>query len=246
MQKVPEGSLKTQQKSGKTYYYYQYKDKNTDKCKRDYISQKNMSLAKILAQKGYFIHIKPILSRNLCALQEFMEKYDADSVERIYDELSDGKKSLVTPISISVEEKLKRWNLESYEPYDKNPEMLIFETERGEMVRSKSELIIANMLYKNRKDILYKYERPLEVIIDGRAEKLHPDFTIINIHTGKITFWEHAGRLDDPKYANDFVRKMNTYMNNQIFPGEDLVYTYETLKYPLNISIVKSIVKRML
>ena len=42
-------------------------------------------------------------------LQEFVEKYDEDSVERIYD---------------------------------KNPEMLIFETERGEMVRSKSELIM--------------------------------------------------------------------------------------------------------
>ena len=66
----------------------------------------------LLAQKGYFIHVKPILIRNLCALQEFIEKYDEDPVERIYD---------------------------------KNPEMLIFETERGEMVRSKSELIIANM-----------------------------------------------------------------------------------------------------
>ena len=29
---------------------------------------------------------------------------------------------------------------------------------------------------------------------------------------------------------------MNTYMSNQIFPGEDLLLTFETSKYPLNIS----------
>ena len=112
MKNAPEGSLKAQKKSGRTYFYHQYQKAYSDQCVREYIKKENISLAQKLAQKGYFIHVKPILIRNLCALQEFVEKYDEDSVERIYD---------------------------------KNPEMLILETERGEMVRSKSELIIANM-----------------------------------------------------------------------------------------------------
>ena len=87
------------------------------------------------------------------------------------------------------------------------PENLRYETERGDVVRSKSEVIIANILYQNREHILYKYERPLEIVENGRKKTIYPDFTIINKNTGKITYWEHAGRMDDPYYANDFVKK---------------------------------------
>ena len=93
---------------------------------------------------------------------------------------------------------------------------------------------------------LYKYERPLEVIIAGHTQTIHPDFTIINIHTGKITYWEHAGRMDDAQYANDFVRKMNTYTENGLFHGNDVIVTYESMNCPLNIHNVKMIVKKLL
>lgn len=80
-----------------------------------------------------------------------------------------------------------------------HPENLRYETEQGDLVRSKSEVIIANILYQHRKDILYKYERPLEVMSDGKERNIYPDFTILNIHTGKVTYWEHAGRMDVPE-----------------------------------------------
>lgn len=41
------------------------------------------------------------------------------------------------------------------------------------------------------------------MVIAGHTQTIHPDFTIINIHTGKITYWEHAGRMDDAQYADD-------------------------------------------
>ena len=93
---------------------------------------------------------------------------------------------------------------------------------------------------------LYKYERPLEVIIAGHTQTTHPDFTIINIHTGKITYWEHAGRMVDAQYADDFVRKMNTYTENGLFQGNDVIVTYESMNCPLNIHNVKIIVKKLL
>jgi len=49
-------------------------------------------------------------------------------------------------------------------------ENLRYETEQRDMVRSKSEVIIANLLYHNRNAILYKYEKPLEVIENGRKK----------------------------------------------------------------------------
>ena len=87
----------------------------------------------------------------------------------------------MVPIRISVNEKLRIWQNESYEPYQKYKENLKYETDNGETVRSKSEVIIANILAKNNEHLLYKYERPLEVVIAGHTQTIHPDFTIINI-----------------------------------------------------------------
>lgn len=59
-------------------------------------------------------------------------------------------------------------------------------------------------------------------------------------------YWEHAGRMDDPRYSNDFVQKMNLYMENQLFQGEDVVVTYETMTNPLNIHNVNILVQKMI
>ena len=113
------------------------------------------------------------------------------------------------------------------------------------MVRSKSEVIIANLLYRNKTDIIYKYEKPLEVIENGRKKTIYPDFTIMNVHTGKVTYWEHAGIMDDAFYANEFVKKMNLYITNGLMPGKDVVVTFESQGNPLDIGVVKRLVKEI-
>ena len=45
---------------------------------------------------------------------------------------------------------------------------------------------------------------------------------------------------------NEFVQKMNAYIENEIIPGEDVIVTYETMNHPLNIHNVKVLVKRLL
>ena len=111
------------------------------------------------------------------------------------------------------------------------------------MVRSKSEVIIANILYQNKKHILYKYERPLMVLKDGSTKIIYPDFTMLNLHSGRIIYFEHAGKMDDPYYANEFVKKMNTYINNGLLPGKDVLVTFETMTNPLDVSVVKKMIE---
>ena len=166
---APKGGLKIQQRMGNTYYYHQQKSDETGTHIKHYISKKDEKLAKTLAQKGYYTKVKPVLEQNLHALEEFMNIYDEDAIDRVYDTLIDARKNLVNPIKVSAKEQLRRWNEECYELYQKYPENLRYETEKGEMVRSKSEVIIANILYQHRKDLLYKYERPLEVMIAGKV-----------------------------------------------------------------------------
>lgn len=240
---APEGCLKWQHRRGKTYYYHQFMD--GAKWKRKYIKKGEDSLAKALAQKHYYSVIRPILEEHLKNLKCLGEKCPLDELEEVYDNLSDERKNLVVPIYVGAKEKVRQWQTESYEKNMMYPENLRYETEQGDVVRSKSEVIIANLLYQSRKDILYKYERPLEVLENGRMKTIYPDFTILNIHTGKVTYWEHAGLMDDPYYANEFVRKMNTYIANELLPGRDVVVTYETQSNPLDISVVKQLVKQV-
>ena len=241
---APEGCLKWQNKNGKTYYYHQFMKDN--KWVRRYIKKGELSLAKTLAQKQYYTSIRPILEKMLDEIKRFAKKCPLNELEEIYDNLSVERKNLVMPLQASAKEKVKHWETEVYEKNLMYPENLRFETEKGDMVRSKSEVIIANILYRNRKNILYKYERPLEVIENGRQKTIYPDFTILNKRTGEITYWEHAGRMDDPYYANDFVKKMNTYIANDLLPGRDVVVSFESQSTPLDIKVVKRLVKQII
>ena len=56
---------------------------------------------------------------------------------------------------------------------------------------------------------------------------------------------EHAGLMDDAYYANDFVKKMNTYISNGLMVGRDVVVTYETATKPLDINVVKKLIKEL-
>lgn len=75
--------------------------------------------------------------------------------------------------------------------------------------------------------ILYQYERPLYLKGFGTV---HPDFTFLSRETGEEIYWEHDGRMDDPIYAQNAVKKIQAYEENGIYPGERLILTFETSK----------------
>lgn len=93
-------------------------------------------------------------------------------------------------------------------------ERLINVTKRGEAVRSKSEVIIADLLDSNEVD--YAYEEKL--IIDGIVK--YPDFTIHDDDLGIKYYWEHCGMMQDPNYRKRWMKKLRWYKNNDILPLE--------------------------
>jgi len=86
------------------------------------------------------------------------------------------------------------------------------------MVRSKSEVIIANML--SERDITFRYETKLTAP-DGTFYL--PDFTVT--WKGEKWYWEHWGLMEDEKYRNHRDTKKKWY--EQHFPGR-LVETVES------------------
>lgn len=86
----------------------------------------------------------------------------------------------------------------------------IHKTENGIWVRSKSEVIIANILF--RSDIDFEYEKKL---FYNATQWKEPDFTIR--HNGKTWFWEHLGLLGDEKYNEDWEEKKRIYKKLGVF-----------------------------
>ena len=101
-----------------------------------------------------------------------------------------------------------------------NPNYKI-KTEAGDLVISKNECIVANMLY--HKGIPYFYEKPLQLKPkkDGTPVILHPDFTIYA--KGKPVYIEILGMMDTESYANSWEYRMTTYKINGIQLGKNLV-----------------------
>lgn len=87
----------------------------------------------------------------------------------------------------------------------------IHEALSRDMVRSKSEVIIANMLHE--RDITFFYEKPL-FAPDGSMYL--PDFTLL--WQGEEIYWEHVGRLSDPEYVEKWIAKKAWY--EKFFPGK--------------------------
>lgn len=90
----------------------------------------------------------------------------------------------------------------------------------GHMVRSKSELIIANLLHE--RGLPFSYETPL-FATDGTFYL--PDFTVQA--GGETWYWEHWGRMDLERYRNHAETKRQWY--ERFFPGR-LLETYESVE----------------
>ena len=213
----PEGSLKIQKKENGRYYYKRSAGQD-GKAILQYLPKKNLKQIQALAHKKYFAKILPALEKNAQILRKMQQAYQYDIINAVSMHLRDAVQDVEPPFIKEADLLLRDWEKEAYEVNQRYPESLRFETDHGEMVRSKSELIIANALAREEM-FLYKYERPLQVNHQGRRITIHPDFTVFHKKTGKITYWEHAGIMDDPDYGADFVWKSNLYLENGLYQG---------------------------
>ena len=113
IQDAPEGTLNYKVVKNRVYYYQQLNDnkkKNKRKISQKYIKKKEISLAKALAQKSYYLAIKPILKEQHNQLSMFLDNYMPEEMQNVYDDLSDIRKGIITPIAISKEERIRQWN----------------------------------------------------------------------------------------------------------------------------------------
>lgn len=228
----PSGHLKIFIKKGKPYYL------RLQRGQISYIPKEQAALIQALAQKDYEKKVLKNLQCRRAAVEAFASQYPGISVEGIYEKLSPERKRLVTPVMETDEAYADRWQQQIYTGRGfQITDSSGFYSERGERVRSKSEVIIANFL--SHAGIPYRYECPVYL----KDKTFYPDFTILDVKHRKELYLEHFGMMDDPDYANLFVRKIQVYQENGIYPGEQLLMTFETKQRTLNTMLLKQLVE---
>ena len=223
----PDGRLRIS--SGKHQIRFYRVTQETDNT-GEYISKKNIALAKALAQKDYNEHFLNEAQKELTALEKTLSKLTRNNADLVYQKLSPGRKKLVDPYILPDEIYIEEWLSEPFKPNPYMPESRIYDTKRGDMVRSKSEAIIADMLLDL--GIPYHYEKPIR--LKGGANR-YPDFTLLKVAAREEIYLEHFGLLDDEDYRNACLIKIGEFRQNGIYPGKNLLFTYETTDFPLDI-----------
>lgn len=120
-------------------------------------------------------------------------------------------------------------------PYPKNsahPETLLYKAPSGNLVRSKSEVLIDLAL--TRRNIPFRYECALEL----NETTLFPDFTILHPETQEIIYWEHFGMMDKATYSQNAFSKLQFYTSNGLVPSINLITTFETKEHPLTLETI--------
>ena len=233
---APDGHLRISKDKNKIRYYHCTEDNG-----EIYIPKSDKHLPQKLAQKTYNLSVMKKAEARLQQIKKITKDYSDDEIEVLFTSLHADRQSLVTPVEPTWKQLLEEWYAEEYQGKEFQEGTTVILTEKGERVRSKSEKILADFFY--RRNILYKYEKPLYLKGYGTV---YPDFTFLSRITGQEIYWEHEGMMDKQEYARTAVRKIESYQKNDIYPGDRLILTFETEQSVLNSKVIEGLVNKYL
>lgn len=184
---------------------------------------RNKSKVHRLARRNY-IQDQYVLARTYYSLlNQTYEQLSADkSIQQITHRLDQYASTGLDMDRILFSTKQHEWLNQPYERNPAYPEELKFETTNNRLVRTKSELIIANRL--EHYNIPYLPEMPLFFNYDMYPK--YPDFTILK-HDGTTLVWEHMGLMDKENYRTKNIKKLLEYRQNGYSIHTNLIITFE-------------------
>ncbi|MCR5255210.1 MAG: hypothetical protein K6D96_04690 [Acetatifactor sp.] len=233
---LPDGHIHVSKSHGYAQYYFVDKEQGS----RKYMGSDGEKLVRKYIQRDYENAMNRKLKTLRMRLQRFICTYDIADLTGMYEHLSEGRRRYVEPLIEPGEQLIEKWmedNMGQKNPFPKDG---IFKTYRGEMVRSKSEKIIADTLEKMK--VPYQYEPMLEL----GYSTVYPDFAVLNKRTGQTLYWEHLGMVTDPEYAVKNLCKIQNYEINGYLLGKNLIITMESADAPINVKLIEQKINEFL
>ena len=233
LKKFPKANFYCVQ-SDNRYKWYQ-----SDGKTQTYIPKSKQKFAEQLATKKYLTLLSQDLIQEKTAIDFYLRhhKKNPGQAEQLLLKNEEYQR-LLAPHFKPLSQSLFEWANAPYEKNQQYPDALIHKCISGNMVRSKSEVLIDTLLYTHK--IPFRYECALTLGNDT----IYPDFTIRHPHTGNIFYWEHFGLIDQPNYRKKMIYKINLFTAHQIYPSIQLITTYETEEHPLSTQTVEKMIEQ--
>lgn len=250
-EKAPQGRIRISQNGGHPEHYLVTE---RGSLRGKYLPHSQKTLARQLAQKDYDARLIKLLQKEISTLQNYMKQTsNGRAIPELYDSLCPARRSLITPAILTNEQYAARWLDVSWtgRPFASDAPYIC--TARGERVRSKSEVIIADTLFRH--NIPYRYEFPITLKRSNSADirrdfgssiTLYPDFLCLNTRTRTEFYWEHFGLMDSTEYSNNAAGKLRLYTENGILASRNLIITMETQTEPPSIKALEKLIEEFL
>ncbi len=234
LQTAPKRNLQVHTKKGKPYFSVIKENDNRNTGKKAIYIRKGDPELRQLAAKYCAKHLLKILEEEKKKLKDNIEDYCPARIDLKKIELEklfgDKMPRGLRPVRTIAE----TWAAGKYRQNPSHPDEKTIPTLKGDMVRSKIEAIVANLLYEWK--IPYRYENPL-VLPSGK--NIFPDFTIISPYTGKVYYLEVCGLMEKPDYADRTARRIKDYSEAGIYFGKNLLFLMETNNVPMDVRVFR-------
>ncbi len=231
----PEGELRVA-KNRQNYQFYCRIGKGTEG--RRYLFKSDEATIRQLAQKEYEKNLLAGHEKNLQIMTKIVSLLgEFTNPETVYSALKTPLSEYVNSGFETTADYVKEWMAsgdKADSQLDYYADALVYSTDRGEKVRSKSEMMIANLLYAMQ--LPYQYEKPLQ--LDGKL--IYPDFTILDVTTRTEVYFEHFGLMDEIEYQAAALLKIERYEMAGLKIGKDFLFSFESRQVPFNIGLIRA------
>ncbi|MBQ9200019.1 MAG: hypothetical protein IJ141_07535 [Lachnospiraceae bacterium] len=201
-----------------------------------YIKKEDLNKAEILVQIEYDEKLILLLKNAIDNLKKLKEEWIENPFIIAKEKLNHAKREIVSIPFVTDEIYIQQWKEQEYKGIRFTDDYPEYYTRQGLRVRSKSEVIIADIL--DETGIPFLYEKPLKI----KSGVTHPDFTMLDISKRREIYWEHFGMMDDIDYRNNAFLKIKNYEASGLYQHDSMIWTFETSKYPINTKEIRRMI----
>lgn len=219
--RFPEGTIRISNTKTKPFYYRKLPNVPDTYLRKT----RDAGMITLLLKKKYFTEVLNAAAKEKEILAEVLKIEEKEVIANLYQKIPAEQRKSIPPAETAVKNRIEAFERLNPAKKEIKPGNYCIKTKSGLFVRSKAEMLIADTLLKH--GIPYHYEMPF--LIKPTGQILYPDFTVMDPETGEKTIWEHAGMLDKPDYVDIFLRKMELYLMEGIFPGHGMIVTFHTM-----------------
>ena len=197
-----------------------------------------------LAQLRYEMALLRAAENEKAALEKCIRILEnCKDTDKVFDEMPEELKPYISADILTDRGYAQKWQREKVASARPLKEGEGYKTLRGERVRSKSEVIIADRLYT--RGIPYRYEIYFPMEFED-ISFVYPDFEILNVRTRQEFLWEHLGKLGDEGYSDTQMKKISGYTRSGFTPGKNLLLSFESRNRPLDTFYVDALIDSFL